>query len=195
MRSASTVIVGFALAATAWGSGPLEAQDSRRRGGDRERLEQRIREQMGRMMQERLELSEAEADELSELVRDFDRRRRTLYRSEQAVRREVEEAVERGDVSDAEALVLLRRIEELEAAEADLLREEQAALLEILTPVQVLELRHFRDEIGRRIRELRGNRRGDDSDRGERRKSDREPGLEDSVRGNVDASGGVPLSL
>lgn len=142
---------------------PLQAQ---RRGGrrgaqDRAELEQRIRAEMGRLMRERLGLDEDQAERLSEVVRGFDRERRELFRLEQTARREVEDLRREDDADEAAAGALLNRMIELRRREADLFAEEQEALLEVLTPLQVLELQALREQIGRRIRALRGGR-GDD---------------------------------
>lgn len=87
-----------------------------------------------------------------------------------------------GGADDEAAAALLRRLSELRQEESALFEEEQAALLEVLTPTQVLRLQALREEMGRRIRALRG---GDPSDR------PRRPG---GPRGNVDGPLGVPLS-
>jgi len=140
--------------------GSADAQQQRRRGDqppDRAQIEQRIRAQMGRMMQERLGLSQQEADRLSEVVRQFDGRRRELVDREQEVRRRAEEITRSGgDASGAREL--LQQQADLRMEEAQLFGEEQRALLDVLTPAQVLELQDLRQDIGRRIRALRGPR-------------------------------------
>jgi len=130
------------------------------RGPDREMLEQRVRAQMGRMMRQRLGLNEEEAARLSEVVQDFDGRRRELLRLEQATRRRVEALLLEGGEDAAEGRELLERMSDLRVREAELFREEQEALLDVLTPVQVLELQTLRQELGQRIRTLRGGRGG-----------------------------------
>lgn len=177
MRRSSGVLLFAVVMAGLLTAVPADAQRGPRRGGnvDRERLEQRVRAQMGRMMRERLGLSESEAEQLSEVTRGFDRRRRELFRSEQMLRREVEALRESPDPSAAAAAELLARMSDLREREAALFAEEQVALLEILTPVQVLELHAFREAIGRRIRALRGNR-DDGRDRARRRGGRGPPG-------------------
>lgn len=141
---------------------PTSADAQRRRGEppDRARIEQRIRAQMGRMMQERLELTEEEATQLSEVVQSFEGRRRELFLREIETRRRVEELV-RADGGEAEARALLELQAQLRSEEADLFRAEQEALLEILSAAQVLELQDLREDLGRRIRALRGGGRSD----------------------------------
>ena len=132
-----------------------DAADAQRQRGDppdRAQLEQRLRAQMGQMMQERLGLDEAQAARLSEVVQTFEGRRRELAQREQATRRRVD------------ALQLVRLQVELRVEEAQLFGAEQDALLGVLTPRQVLELQKLRSDLGRRIRALRGGGRGSNSD-------------------------------
>ena len=164
MRHAVRSLCLGALAAMMLLAAPLEAQRglSGRRGGaqNREQLEQRIRAQMGRMMQQGLDLSEEQADQLSAVVQTFREQERALIRLEQATRRRVEALLLEGG-GDDEALQLLTRMADLRAQEAELRANEQAALLEVLSPVQLLEMQSIRDQIGRRIRALGGRGRGD----------------------------------
>jgi Spy/CpxP family protein refolding chaperone len=141
---------------------PVDSDAQRRRGEmpDRAELEQRIRAQMGRMMQERLGLDEAQAVRLSEVVQGFDEQRRALAQREFETRRRVE-ALTDGAANDAEARTLLDLQSQLRFEEAELFRAEQAALLDVLTPTQVLELQDLRQDLGRRIRALQGGGRGD----------------------------------
>lgn len=143
---------------------PASADAQRRRGEppNREQIEQRIRAQMGRMMQERLGLDEDQAEELSEVVRSFDGQRRELAQREFALRRQVEALMD-GDGDRDEARALLEQQADLRMREAELFRAEQEALLDVLSPTQVLELQDLRQDIGRRIRALRG---GDGPDGG-----------------------------
>jgi Spy/CpxP family protein refolding chaperone len=165
---------------------PVAAQrgpDSRR-GQNRAQLEQRFRAQMARMVQERLGLDDARAEALGDVMRSFEGRRRELGRAEFQARRQVEALVEQGSGDDDEARELLDRLVELRAQESVLFAEEQAALLEVITPTQVLQLHELRSELGRRIRALRS--RGDGDGRGRRR---------GGSGGNVDVPRGVGLSL
>jgi len=149
---------GVALAAVLVAMpGTSSAQQRRDGTPDRAQIEQRIRAQMGRMMQERLGLDDAEAAKLSEVVRTFDGRREALRRSEEETRRRVAEITTSGG-DEAEARQLLERQAELRLQEAQLFADEQDALLGVLTPAQVLELQDLRQDVGRRIRALRSPR-------------------------------------
>ena len=159
MTSLRSLVLGL-LTATLVLTAPVEAQrgPQGRRGGaqNREQLEQRVRAQMGRMMRERLDLTEEQSEQLSEVVQGFDEQRRELFRLEQATRRRVEALMLEGGSDEEEARELLTRMTDLRAQEADLFAVEQAALLEVLSPIQVLQMQSFREQIGRRIRALGG---------------------------------------
>ncbi len=153
------------LAATLMAAAPIEAQRGAegRRGGmqNRQQLEQRIRAQMGRMMEERLGLSEEEATQLSEVVRGFQQQRRDLSRQERATRLRVEAFLEEGGTDEVEAAELLTRMSELRVEEAALFAAEQTALLDVISATQLLQMQAFREQIGQRIRALRGRRGGE----------------------------------
>lgn len=156
---------------------PLEAQrsggnrrtEAPRNAEEREDLERRIRARMGQMMRERLGLSEAESSALAQIAETYDPQRRALFRQEQALRRRVEALGLEGSGDQEEALGLLARLIELGEEEVELRRAEQEALLEVLTPIQVLQLHAFREQLGERIRRLRGGE-------AERRRRNRGPG-------------------
>lgn len=166
---------------------PLDAQrgpEGRRGGGqDRAQLEQRMRAQIARVMKERFGLTDEQAVRLGEIDQDFGLRRRELARSEQAARRRVEALLIEESGDEVEAQELLERMVQLRLQEVDIFREEQAALLEVLTPTQILEMQSLREQLGQRIRALRS--RGDDQRRPRR----------GGVPGDVDGWGWVSLSL
>lgn len=168
----------FAILSVVLLAAPLSAQDRDRRRGpqDREAMEQRVRAQMARMIREELGLTEAEYEPVAEVMSRFHEERRTLVRSEQATRRRVEALLLEGGEDTQEARELLDRLVELREEEAAIFRREQETLLEVLSPVQVLELHTVRERIIRRIRSFRGRRGG------------RGPG-------NVDGPSGVDLSV
>ena len=136
---------------------------------DRAQLEERVRAQMARMMRERLGLTEDQAARLAVVTEGFEGRRRELFDMEQATRRRVEALLRDGGNNQDEARALISSMGDLRAREAALFREEQEALLDVLTPVQVLRLQELRQDFGRRIRALGGR--------------DGEPGSGRGVRG------------
>jgi Spy/CpxP family protein refolding chaperone len=150
------LVVGACLLA-ALSPHALEAQAGAQRGGaDRAQLEQRVRAQMGRVMRERLGLGEEEAARLSEVTQRYEDERRELFALEQATRRRVEALLLEGGTDQDEARELISRMAELRQREATLFQDEQEALLDVLTPVQVLRLQQLRQDLGQRIRALGG---------------------------------------
>lgn len=128
----------------------------RRAPGDRAQLEERVRAQMGRVMRERLGLTDEQATRLSEVTQNFENERRELFSLERAARRRVEALLLEGGTNQDEARELITRMGDLREREARLFREEQEALLDVLTPLQVLRLQELRQDLGRRIRALGG---------------------------------------
>jgi len=183
----SVLAVVVALAALPQSALGQRSPDAR---PDRAEIEQRIRAQMGRMMQERLGLDEEEAAHLSEVVQAFEGRRRDLARREFETRRQVEDLVRNGG-QDRVARELLEAQSELRLEEARLFAEEQEALLEVLTPAQVLELQDLRQDLGRRIRALRGGTR----DRGPDGPGTRGPGPSPDGRSGARATPGAHQPL
>lgn len=123
-------------------------------------MQERIRAEMARMIQERLELTDVESATLGEVMERFQEQRRELWRSEQATRRSMEAFLLEGPDDEGQASALLERLVELRAEESRLFQAEQQALLELLTPTQVLRLHALREDMARRIRALRGRRGG-----------------------------------
>lgn len=156
VRWAAALVVAWAGFVTL--PGRAEAQRPPGAGNpNRAELERRVQARFGQMMKERLGLSDAEADRLSRTVESFAPRRREIVLEEQAVRRSVEALVLRpGAVSDAEARDLLARMEGLRERELRLYQEEQEALLEVLSPAQLVRFHGMRAQLGDRIRQLRG---------------------------------------
>jgi len=160
---------GFVLLLVAIsGAAPVSAQRDGGRAGprpERAELEQRMRAQMGRMVQEQLGLTDAQLSQLETLSQRFDARRRDLAEREFETRRRVEQIANGADASQDEARALLTRVSDLRLEEARLFGEEQAAFLEVLTPKQAIGLQELREDLGRRIRTLRGGERGDGPER------------------------------
>jgi Spy/CpxP family protein refolding chaperone len=158
LRRARVSMAAFlgALALVAPLSGQGVPPGGRPGGPDRAQLEQRIRAQMGRMTRQRLGLDDEQAAKLSDVVQDFDGRRRALLSEEQDTRQRVDSLLRNTPDDQAQAKDLLDSMADLRMREAQLFRDEQTALLGVLTPPQVLQLQILRQDIGRRIRALRG---------------------------------------
>lgn len=157
-RATTTGRLLLLLALTAAGGAPLSAQRMQGRAGqqDRAELERRVRARFGEMVKQRLGLTDEQAERLGQTVESFQQDRMRLFREEQAVRKRVEALMLEGGDDAAEARELLDRLQALHEEETRLSAGEQAKLLEILTPMQVLRFQALREEMGQRIRRLRG---------------------------------------
>lgn len=145
------------LALAAAGGAPLSAQRMPgRMRQDRAELERRVRARFGEMVRERLGLTDGQSRQLGETVQSFQEDRMRLFREEQAARKRVDALMLEGGDDTEEARDLLTRMQELREEEARLTATEQEKLLEFLTPVQVLRFQALREEMGQRIRRLRG---------------------------------------
>lgn len=164
MRSTTRVIWAVWVVSLVVVPGSVEGQrgpmGGRAQGAERARLEERVRAQMGRLVRQRLGLDAQEATRLGEIMQEFDVERRELFQLEQATRRRVEAHRLERNADEDEARELMLRMTELRVREVELARAEQEALLEVLTPSQVLELQGIREQIGQRIRILRSGRAG-----------------------------------
>lgn len=174
MRTMRARYLLLPLVVIAVSAAPLEAQRTPgpRTGEDRTRLEERIRARMGEIIRHRLGLDRAEEARLSEIVQEYERRRRALVTSERETRQQIGPLLQSGTATDADAAALIDRMIAFKQQEAELFREEQERLQEMLTPTQVLQFYELRVEIGRRIRALRGGH----DDGAENRRRNRRPG-------------------
>jgi Spy/CpxP family protein refolding chaperone len=156
IRRALPVLV---LALVAFPVAPVDAQrrgQGRRQGQDRAELEGRVRARFGQMVQERLGLNEEQSERLGQIVAGFQEERMLLAREDRALRARMQAVLLEESESEEEAMELLARVQALRLQEATLLQSEQEALLEVLAPSQVLRFHALRDQMGQRIRQLRG---------------------------------------
>lgn len=153
-----SLAVGFFLTALLMvGSEGLAAQ--RGGGGQRAEMEIRIQARFDDLVQEELELSDDQVQRLQEAVEDFRGRRLQFFQSERSSRVRVRRVAGPGGggaLTEEEATEILAEMVELSGQEATLFREEQQALLEILSSPQVVRLISMRQQLGDRIRRLRG---------------------------------------
>jgi Spy/CpxP family protein refolding chaperone len=124
--------------------------------GNRQQLERRVRARFAEMMQQRLGLSTEQSKRLNDTVESFMERRQRLVADEQALRRRMEAIALEQEPTDAEARTLLTRMQELRDQEAGLFQDEQQALMQVLTPVQLVRFHAMREQLGQRIQQLRG---------------------------------------
>jgi len=144
------------LALSALASGLNAQRMPGNRNPQRMELERRVRERYATMVKERLGLSEEQSRQLEQAVESFRESRQGLMAEEQALRRRTEALLIEQNPSEDEARSLLQRMQELRIAETRVFQGEQEALLEFLTPIQVVRFHAIREQLGQRIQQLRG---------------------------------------
>ncbi len=146
------------------GAEGLVAQQGRRGspqagGGQRADMELRVQARFDNLVREELGLGEDQWRQLQEAVADFSGRRVDFSQREFSTRARVGRLggpAGGRELTEQEASEILAEMLELSDAEATLLREEQEALLRILTAPQVVRYIVMRQQLGDRIRSLRG---------------------------------------
>ena len=142
----------------------LAATASAQGAGNRGRLEQQVRERIGRVVQEQLGLSDAETERLQQVNQRYEAQRRELVRQERDARVGLRRELQRGDSAhQARTDTLLNALLEVQGRRLDLVRAEQRELAGFLTPVQRARYLALQDQMRRRVEEMRqrpGARRG-----------------------------------
>lgn len=170
----------FGLLITALVIGGAEGLVAQRRGaqqpgGQRAQMERRIQARFDNMVRQELELSDDQFRQLQATAEDFRGRRMEFSQRERGVRSRMSGFGPRGggrELTESEASDILAQMLELSGDEATLFREEQEAFLEILSAPQVVRFIVMRQQLGDRIRALRG---GGGAGRGPR--DGRRPGM------------------
>jgi len=144
-----------ALALT-FGSGALDAQQNQQRGprGDRAQLEQRIMAHFSQLVKNELGLDSAATAGLFTVVEEFGSQRRELQMREARLSRQL-----RGTgvyLSEEQSAAALEEVLAIKRQEVVVLEAEQERLSQVLTPAQVLRFYALREQMGERIRRLRG---------------------------------------
>ena len=160
-KTASSLLVTAGLLVTALLFSGAEDLAAQRRGGAGQRadMERRIQARFDNLVREELELGDDQMEQLQEVVQSFRQRRVEFSQRERDQRRRMAGlgAGGRGrELTEQEASEVLEEMLELSGDEATLFREEQEAFLQILSPPQVVRLIVMRQQLGDRIRNLRG---------------------------------------
>lgn len=153
-------VAGLLLALALGVAAPLAAQqDPPRRGPiDREQVERRIMAQFRGLVERELGTDSATTSALFEVVGDMQEERRALQMREFRLQRRLGgTGVYLSDEQSAEAL---EEFMSLKREELRLLEVEHERLSEVLAPPQLLRFYVIREEMGERIRRLRGGDRG-----------------------------------
>ena len=127
--------------------------------GSRAEMELRIQARFDNLVREELGLGEDQWRRLQEAVGNFNTRRLEFSQRERNTRARVTLLGAPGggqELTEEEASQILAEMLELSGAEATLFREEQEALLQILSAPQVVRYIVMRQQLGDRIRGVRG---------------------------------------
>ncbi len=138
----------------------LEAQVEPPRQGmgrQREQLEHQLRLRFREMIKARLNLSDETLVGMHEVMESFQVERLELGRAQASVRHRLRDAG-LAALSDEEAMALLQEMVRLQERELELYRREQEELLTLLSPSQLVRFYALREELSRRVMELRGRR-------------------------------------
>ncbi len=128
-------------------------------GGQRAEMERRIQARFDNLVQEGLSLTDDQVQQLQDVVEDFRSRRVDFSQRERTTRARVGRLGVRGggaELTEQEATEILAEMLELSGDEATLFQEEQEALLRVLSAPQVVRFIVMRQQLGDRIRTLRG---------------------------------------
>ena len=144
----------LALAGSLALAGAVHAQQGPPR--DRARMEEQVRQRFEQLMFQELGLDEASGQVVAETLRSFRPARAELAQRRRRLQRRMESTG--ALLSEEEAREVLAGLAGLAREEADLLAQEQDALLEVLSPPQVVRLYGLREAFGARLRQLRDRR-------------------------------------
>ena len=161
MRVRSVVLpILIALLALSLGHTAVEAQRAAPDNQRRAQLEQAVRQRVARMLKERVGLSDEQLEQVGELNRRFEERRRVLIEQERDVRIGLRQEVLREDEADQERVArLLDQAIQVQQERLRVLEEEQRELAKFLTPVQRAKYLAVQEQIHRAVEEMRWGRR------------------------------------
>jgi Spy/CpxP family protein refolding chaperone len=125
--------------------------------GNRQQLEQRLRQRLGTLLKTQLGLDDQQMRQLSEVNQRFDVRRRALVQREFQNRRALRTEVMRKDSADAARIDgYLAEQFRIERERIDLTEAEQRDLAAFLTPLQRAQYLGVQEQIRREMDQLRG---------------------------------------
>lgn len=144
------------LVALAMNSAVLGAQrpvpDNQRRA----QLEQQVRQRLARMLRERVGLTDEQLEQVAQVNRRFEDRRRMLVEQERDIRIGLRREVLREEDADQERVShLLEQAVQVQRQRLGVLEEEHRALAEFLTPVQRAKYMAVQEQIHRALEEMR----------------------------------------
>jgi hypothetical protein len=157
MRGIVLVLMLGAFAPDAVGA---QQRSRQRQPAERAQLEQRLRQQLARVVRDRLGLNDQQMQRLSEVNQKYDAERRELVRREFDVRRGLRQRLTdtSGAVDENAVGQLLTDQLRIQRARVDLLEAEQADLAQFLTPSQRAKYLAIQEQMRRQMDQMRGRR-------------------------------------
>lgn len=150
-----------ALVGTLLCAGTAGAQQSGDSASTRGHLEQRARQRVEAVVQERLALTDDQLRQLRSVSGQYEPRRRTLMAQEREARLVLRAQMQRGTAADqklvSDALDTLLKVQR---ARLDLAESEQRELAGFLQPAQRAGYLALQDQMRRRVEEMRRSRGG-----------------------------------
>lgn len=151
--------VSMAVAVLIVGAASASAQDRPqppRDAGQREVLEQRVRERMAQMLRTQLGMNDEQIRRLQATNRRFEAQRVGLFNQEREVRGELRGLIESGDTTQYQRIgTLLDRTMQLQRQRIDLQEAEQKELATFMNPMQRARLYGIEEQLRRRMDALR----------------------------------------
>jgi protein CpxP len=153
----------LATALHAQGGPPRNAPSEIRRG--ERAIEQQLQHRIAAIMKERLELSDDQLRQLTEVTQRFERQRMAVRGEEYRMRMTLRRQLTAGDSTSQEVVAdMLERMPGVERRRIDLMEAEQRELARFLTPVQRARYLTLQEEIRRNMEQIR-ERRGTEGPR------------------------------
>lgn len=126
---------------------------------ERERLQQEIERRFGAVVQQRLGLTNDQADRLRDTEERFRTRRRAIVRQQLLLRFGLQDQMRPGQAANADSV--RRLMDAIQANRSDLLRldqEQDREMAGYLTPVQRAQYQMLRERLQQRLQEVRRER-------------------------------------
>jgi Spy/CpxP family protein refolding chaperone len=121
---------------------------------------ERVRERFGRLLRERVGLSEDQLRRLAPVSRSFETRRQTIFREERAARQTLRRELSAAAPDQARVAAQVDQLFALQRRRLDLAAEEQRELAAFMTPVQRARYLALQEHLRRRADEMRRRRGG-----------------------------------
>ena len=122
----------------------------------REMIERRLRERVGAVVRERLQLSDEQWTKVTATNRKFEESRRLLVQQERDIRLGLRDEMLSGEKANQDRVSgLLDRWQKVQRQRLELLEQEQKELGTYLTPVQRAKFLVLQEQMRRRVEEMR----------------------------------------